>query len=183
MKSVFKAVLVIIGLIVCAAFLELAVEIFYPAGIQTKSVQRAHAFLFNGTEFHDLPDKVEITIDGIRSVFHKGTQPYNDLMHHLHDGRSEDLFERAGPPPPFPGTRSSCGEMIVSSYRLPSYFRIIRSDKNQNYYWIGLPKLTSPGTSWPIFTVDTQVIDILHGHHAERCTQRLSGRVVEEHSP
>ncbi len=148
----------IVGAIICIVAIEFVVEMFYPAGIQTSSVRRAQELLFGNSESHELPDKVKIRIDGTDKLFYKDTQSYNKLLHLLQNGRSVSLFKQAGPSPQFPGTSHPFGEMVISSYGLPSHFKIIHSDKNENFYWIGLPKLTSPGTSYPIFTVDPSVI-------------------------
>ena len=167
LKSFLKTFFWIIATLGAILFVEGWSEVFYPAGFYTKSVERANAFLFHNDTDAELPDKVEFIIDGSRAVFHQNTKPYNELMTLLRDGRSDERRTEAGDPPPFGfNVRKTCGEMKITSYGIPSHFRIIRSDVNTNYYWIRLPKLTSPGTTYPFFTYDSRVIDYIRSHKA-----------------
>ena len=145
--------------IICLIFIEFILQGFFPAGIETKSTKAANAILFYPNYTNELPNEVEITIDGIRAVFRKNTKPYNDLLIFLQQGRSSEAIDKAGSPPKNFGT--VCGEMKISSYGIPFHFKIRRSDENTNYYRIILPKLTSPGRTLPIFTTDPHIVDLI----------------------
>jgi len=161
-KVVGGAVTVIVGLLL----LDLLVQMVYPAGIETVPVKRAYAVLAANKEYAALPDQVEFTIDGVKAVFHRGSKSYDQLVELLHHGRTEEMFEVAGPRPEFPGTKG-CGEMGVSSYGTIWHYRVVRSNVNRNYYWIGLVKLTSPGTTWPILTVDPRFLEFIQANRIQ----------------
>jgi hypothetical protein len=159
MNKILSFVWKVILAIVCVLFIEIILQGFFPAGIETQSTKAANAILSHPENAVELPDEVEITIDGITAVFHKNTKTFNDLLAFLQKGRSDEAMNRAGSPPDDFGP--VCGEMRISSYVIPSHFEIRRSDKNTNYYRIILPKLTSPGRTAPIFTVDPRIADFI----------------------
>src|SRR5579862_2237758 len=151
--------------LVVLGVLETASEWIYPAGIQTKSTEQAHALLFAGTSY-ELPGKVEISMDGVKAVFHRGDTSYDKLVNLLHNGRSAELIQKAGYPldiksdPP-------CGELVISNYGIPSHFPIRRAGNYKDAYFIWLPKLTSPGHAIPFFTLDPRVIEFIKDSKAE----------------
>lgn len=158
--SFLKTAFWIVAILGALIFIQVITEGRYPAGFQTISTERAHAFLFHNNKDNDLPDEVTFTIDGSKAVFHKNTKPYNELLTLLHNGRSEEIMLQAGDPSSFT-LSSPCGEMVITSFWIPSHYQIRRSQTNDNYYWIAFPKLTSPGTTFPIFTYDKRVINFI----------------------
>jgi hypothetical protein len=159
MNKILSFVWKVILAIVCLLFIEIILQGFFPAGIETKSAKAANAILFYPDKVNGLPNEIEITIDGMRAVFYKNTKPYNDLLIFLQRGRSNEIMNNAGPYPKDIGM--VCGEMRISSYGIPFHFEIRRSDENTNYYRIILPKLTSPGRTLPIFTADPHIVDLI----------------------
>ena len=137
--------------------LEFVTEMFFPAGFATSAGQHAYALIYRDCPYKELPNEVEITIDGTRAHFQKGSKSFDQLVTLLQDGHSQAAFASAGARPEFPGFHCVCGEMVIRSFGIPFHFRLIRSDVNKNYFWIGLTKLTSPGTAYPIFTVDPNI--------------------------
>ena len=130
-------------------------------GLKTKPVERAAALLFSDNHFNELPDKVELKIDGISAVFRRGSKPFDELVVLLHNGRSSKLLESTGRPIGFPDLGTAYGELVIQSYGMTSRFKIFRGKDNKNIYWIALPKLTASGTGFPIFTADPRVVDLV----------------------
>jgi hypothetical protein len=145
------------GLLVFTAILSSA----FPAGLDTISTRRADALLFASPGFTaDLPDKVEITIDGVDAVFHRGEKSYDQLVTLLHNGRTQDMLDATGGPIGGAGG-APCGEMVIRSYGITSRFRIERAALNKDIYWIWLPHLNRGGYAIPFFTADPRVIDLI----------------------
>lgn len=162
MKNMGKIAILVLCLFLGFVFLDLVVGAFLPAGLETKSTKRAHALLFADEPTNDLPEQFEITFDGTKAIFHKGDRQYDDLVLLLHNGRSSELMAGAGEYPRFSFAASTNrGEMAISSHLIKSHFPIFQSTKNTNFFWIRLPKLTTPGRTFPIFTVDPRVIDFI----------------------
>jgi len=155
LSSIWKVILAI----VCVLFIGIILQGFYPAGIETPSTKAANAILLYPENADELPNEVEITINGITAVFNKNTKTFNDLLAFLQRGRSDETMNNAGPYPTDIG--EVCGEMRISSYGIPSHFEIRRSDENPNFYRIILPKLTSPGRTLPILTADPHIVDLI----------------------
>jgi len=140
--------------------LDLISQDIFPAGLETKSVQEADALLFTFPGFSDdLPDKVEITIDGVHAIFRRGEKSYDRLVNLLHNGRSQEMLEATGGSISLGGT--ICGDLAVRNYGITSRFRIGRSAENKDLYWILLPHLHRSGFPIPFFTAAPRVIDLI----------------------
>jgi hypothetical protein len=157
-------VLAVVVLIV----IEFVIEIFYPASFETKSTRQAYALFINNPDYRDLPDEVSITLDGKKAVFRKNTDSYTQLVHLLHNGLADNFILRDGKYPEFSyRPKDICGEMVISNFGIPSHFRLVRAETNPDFYWIRLPKLTSPGATFPAFTADPKVTEFIHAQAAE----------------
>ncbi len=161
-KVVGGTVAIIVGLLL----VDLLALGFFPAGIETVPVKRAYAVLAANKEYTSFQAQVAFTINRVKAVFHRGSKSYDQLVELLHNGCTEEMFEAAGPRPEFPGTKG-CGAMGVSSYGTMWHYRIVRSNVNRNYYWIGLVKLTSPGITWPILTVDPRFLEFIQSNRIQ----------------
>lgn len=139
--------------------LNLMLDGMFPAGLDTKSTQQADALLYAKAGVSDLPDEVEITIDGAHAVFHRGDKSYDQLVALLPNGHSQDMLDATGGQISLSGT--ICGEMAIRNYGITSHFKIGRSANNKCLYWIRLPHLNRGGYAIPFFTADPRVIDLI----------------------
>jgi hypothetical protein len=156
LKLSFRVLLIILG----AVILLIISQVQFPAGIETIPTQHANALLFPDTGY-GLPRTAEITIDGVKAVFHQGDKSYDKLVDLLHNGRSEEILEKTGYPSGFNPEWPACGELVIPCLGIPCHFPITREKGNPNFYRIWLPKLTSPGRTIPTFTADPQVVEFI----------------------
>lgn len=136
-------------------------EIAFPAGLNTMATKQACALLFPQSQFTELPETVEISIDGVRAVFHRGDKTYDQMVNLLHNGRTDEMASAGATRAPFSFTGPKCGELVIRCYGITSRFVIERNRGSKNLYWIWLPHLNRGGYAIPIFTADHEVIDLI----------------------
>jgi len=141
--------------------LTFILENAFPAGLATTATKQASALLFPQSQFTELPETVEISIDGVRAIFHRGDKTYDHLVNLLHNGRSDEMTSAAAAGAPFAFTGPQCGELVIRCYGITSRFIIERNVGNKNLYWIWLPHLNRGGYAIPVFTADPRVIDLI----------------------
>jgi len=150
------AAILIIGILISAIL-----GFIFPARLDTKSVEFAEALLSSGSVYSELPEQAELSIDGVKAIFHIGNSSYNELVNLLHNGRTSEMLEKTGGPISF--TQSSrCGELVIWSHGIPSRFPITRGNDNKNLYWIRIPHLNRGGYAILILTADPRFIELLN---------------------
>ena len=113
------------------------------------AAKRAHALFDENVPAEQLPKEVTITIDGAKATFQKGSQSYGQFSRILRRPIDTSL----GPVPSFT-TRAPCGELAVTYFAITIHFTLYRSTVNRNFLWIRLPKITSPGMTYPTIIDD-----------------------------
>jgi len=133
----------------------------FPAGLKTMATKQASALLFAQSQFTELPETAEISIDGVPAVFHRGDKTYDQLVNLLHNGRTDEMVGAATAGAPISFTGPLCGELVIRCNGITSRFIIERNRGSKNLYWIWLPHLNRGGYAIPIFTADPKVIDLI----------------------
>ena len=141
MKKAFK-------IIVLIALLLMLLEIFFPYPVFHHGVlKKVDSLLDSDFPKENLPRQFFITLDDVTASFSKGGPAFTEVVSVLQSSRSNDVRITAGPQPRF--EINPCGAVTIPYWFIPFRFRLSRSSVNTNYLWIGLPKRTTPGTTWP----------------------------------
>ncbi len=133
---------------VLIALLFILFSIFFPYPIFHHGVLKNVDSLLN-SDFpkEQLPKKFYITLGDITASFSKGSPAFSEVVSVLQSSRSNDVRIAAGPQPRF--EFNPYGKITIPYWFIPFRFPLNRSSVNANYLWIGLPKRTTPGTTWP----------------------------------
>jgi hypothetical protein len=107
------------------------------------------------------PKSIDIKIGENRVVLHKDTKSYIEFLQILHYARSQSAFDYAGQIPDLSSGRTPYGEIAISQYGITSHFKITQSVKNQNYFWIAVPKSDNQGTHLPLFAFGTALKNLV----------------------
>jgi hypothetical protein len=128
--------------------------------LEVKAAERTYSLLVYAP--YELPTKVEITIDGFHTEFHRGDRAFDELVNRLREGRSEEMIEKAEAIG-LSGREENpvCGEIVTWGSFIPDRSQIYRDTGNHNVYWIWVRKLNGWGKSRPFFTVDPRVIEFI----------------------
>jgi len=99
-----------------------------------------------------LPEQFYITLGDVTASFSKGSPAFTEVVSVLQSSRSNDVRIAAGPQPSFEHNRF--GKVTIPYWFIQFRFPLNRSSVNTNYLWIGFPKRTSSGTTWPTIIDD-----------------------------
>jgi hypothetical protein len=150
-KQLVTILIGILGLLLLLSFLQ-------PLASDKIANSGFHA-LFSNNE-HDNPKTVEILVNGRRTVFYKHTESYKKLLLILQNGHSQNAFDRAGPIPSIE-SQFKYGEIVIYQFGFPSHLKLYRSNKNENYFWIGVPHADGRGTHFPLFTFGSDFLNLV----------------------
>jgi hypothetical protein len=123
-----------------------------------KAAYQAYVTLFSASE-QDIPATVEIVTKEGRTVFKKGTPPYDRLRQILRHGRDQSAIDQAGPSPDW-GEKFQFGELVLHRDGLPIRLKIYRALGNGNYFWIAVPHADGSGTHYPLFALDPDFVNL-----------------------
>jgi len=141
MKNAF-----IIFVLIVLLFILLAIFNPYPI-FHHGVLKNVDSLLRSDFPKEQLPEKFYITLDDVTASFSKSSPAYTEVVSVLQSSRSKDVRIAAGPQPHF--EINPCGKVTIPYWFIPFRFPLSRSSVNTNYLWIGLPKRTTPGTTWP----------------------------------
>lgn len=146
MKIAFKTILILFSILIL-------IYLFCPYPIFHHGVlKNVDSLLYPNYSDKNLPRKLYITLDGVTGAFSKGSIAYTEMVSALQSSRSKEVVIAAGPYPQF--ERNYVGKITIPYWFIPFSFPLCRSSINTSYMWIGLPKRTTPGRTWPTIIDD-----------------------------
>jgi hypothetical protein len=154
-EVVFKAILVVFVLCMIGAIID-DISLHFITFVGRKAYSLLNPAV--ATDSSELPDWIEMTMDGVSKNFNKGTLEYGQLVILLH--RKISLPDGStGKISPI----SPCGEMFIRQYGIPFHFPLFRSKEFQNLYMIELPEYSERhGTAKPFIIDDGALAQFIH---------------------
>ena len=152
-KKIISRTALVLFVLVVSGFAFETVGYFLQVGASGK----VRTLLFAKLPIEELPEQVVMNIDGHQATYVKGSASYNQLLDLFRLKYSEEVVLNAGACPPI-RTGVLSGDIMIHYFDLPYHFKVIRSLKNPNYFWMELPDGNGrPGIAYPVFIDNNQL--------------------------